>query len=46
MVKQENICLKVKIVNKRTDHLSPVEDTDLVYLYTFYQMETTEKTRV
>lgn len=44
MVKQGNICLKVKIVNKKPDHLSPVEDTDFTHIYALYQMETTRKT--
>lgn len=46
MVKQGNICLKVKIVNKKkkTDHLSPVEDTNFTHIYALYQMETTRKT--
>lgn len=44
MVKWENICLKVKIVNKRTDHLSPLEDSNLAHLSALYQAETENST--
>lgn len=44
MVKWKNICLRVKIVNKRTDHLSPLEDSHLAHLSTLYQVETEAST--
>lgn len=44
MVKLKKICLRVKIVNKRTDHLSPLEDSHLAHLSTLYKVETEAST--
>ena len=43
MVKLETVCLTGKTVNKRTDHISLMEDSNLVRIYASYQKETKKK---
>lgn len=39
MVKLETICLTIKTVHNRTEHLSAVEDNNLECIYASYQEE-------